>query len=312
MSLPEEEQKLTVTLTIGLPGSGKTTWAKNEEEYGIVNYGRLGSRRYVENICKDDLRKEFPKANEKEIIKTRNERTRDCLNNNISVIWSDTNLNPIHKKTAEAIAKEYDAEVVIKDFTDVPIETCIKRDLMRLESVGKDVIMEMYYKWLCPKEVNIIPDLMERCYIVDIDGTVATTTTRSHYDYTPEAILTDAPRCNVIQLLKYITEPEKDNEDAYSSVGYSGCKLIFVSGRKDSCKDATIQWLNNNGLYPDELHMRATGDDRNDAIVKKEIYDNHIKGKYNVLGVFDDRPRVIRMWEKEGLTVFNVGKGYEF
>lgn len=296
-------------LTKGLPGSGKSHWAK---EY-VATHKAI-------NICKDDLRKMAPGMKEKDICTTRNTITRKYFEENISandrttgdVIWSDTNLNPIHINSAMELVldlKTYDdsIELEVKDFTDVPIQTCIKQDLMRLDSVGKDVIMEMYYRWLCPKEVDATK-LNEydypRALIVDIDGTIALTTTRSHYDYTPEAILTDAPRNNVIKVINGFME----SQDEYGVP----TKLIIVSGRKDSCKDATIQWLNNHAIYPHEVHMRKSDDTRNDAIVKKEIYDEHIKGKYNVLGVFDDRPRVIRMWEKEGLTVFNVGKGYEF
>lgn len=55
--------------------------------------------------------------------------------------------------------------------------------------------------------------------------------------------------------------------------------------------------------------MRSDGDDRRDDIVKKELYDNHIKGKYNVKYVFDDRSRVIDMWRKEGLRCLQVQAG---
>lgn len=298
-----------LVLTKGLPGAGKSHFAR---EYI--------SKNKAINICKDDLRKMMPKANEGLILKLRDSITFNMflVYKDIDVVWSDTNLNPIHENRAKEIVFEFNMssaanaqklpyELEIKDFTDVPIETCIKQDLMRLDSVGKDVIMEMYYKWLCPKEndaTKLNPYDYPRAVIVDIDGTIATTTTRSHYDYTPEAILTDAPRNNVIEIIKGFMMSQ-------SEYGVP-TKLIIVSGRKDSCKEATTQWLHNNDVYPDELYMRAEGDDRNDAIVKKEIYDEHIKGKYNVLGVFDDRPRVIRQWRQLGLTVFDCGMGYEF
>lgn len=59
----------------------------------------------------------------------------------------------------------------------------------------------------------------------------------------------------------------------------------------------------------ESFKKRKKGDFRSDEIIKKEIYDNHIKDNYNVLGVFDDRLKVIRMWEKEGLFVFNCNQG---
>ena len=55
--------------------------------------------------------------------------------------------------------------------------------------------------------------------------------------------------------------------------------------------------------------MRKSGDNRADDILKKEeIYHEHIEGKFNILTVFDDRPRVIRMWKKLGLMVCDVSR----
>jgi predicted kinase len=41
-------------------------------------------------------------------------------------------------------------EIEVKDFTDVPVETCIERDSLRKEDeqVGEEVIMRMYNKYL--------------------------------------------------------------------------------------------------------------------------------------------------------------------
>jgi hypothetical protein len=57
------------------------------------------------------------------------------------------------------------------------------------------------------------------------------------------------------------------------------------------------------------LVMREQGDSRKDTIVKKEMFDKYIKGKYNVLYVVDDRPCVCRMWSL-GLKVMQVGNPY--
>ena len=49
--------------------------------------------------------------------------------------------------------------------------------------------------------------------------------------------------------------------------------------------------------------------------MKRELYEEHIKERYNVVAIFDDRPQVIReCWQAVGLgdRVFNVGDGREF
>ena len=55
--------------------------------------------------------------------------------------------------------------------------------------------------------------------------------------------------------------------------------------------------------------MREKGDHRGDEIVKKEIYDNQIKPIYDVMCVFDDRDKVVKMWRDEGLLCCQVYYG---
>ena len=59
----------------------------------------------------------------------------------------------------------------------------------------------------------------------------------------------------------------------------------------------------------DALFMRAEGDSRRDSIVKQEIFDTDVRDRWRVVGVFDDRQQVVRMWRGLGLTVFQVAEG---
>lgn len=89
-------------------------------------------------------------------------------------------------------------------------------------------------------------------------------------------------------------------------------KIIFVSGRTDSCKEKTLAWLKyyaDQDLGDIQLYMRKTGDQRKDSIIKKEIYDEHIFPYYNVIGVFDDRMQVCRMLYENNIFCFNVNQG---
>jgi hypothetical protein len=53
--------------------------------------------------------------------------------------------------------------------------------------------------------------------------------------------------------------------------------------------------------------MRKADDFRGDDIVKREILDEMTRawGRKPDM-VFDDRPRVVRMWREAGIFVFNV------
>lgn len=156
----------TLTITKGLPASGKSTWAREQQE----------KDKSIAVITKDDIRLLVPnkKKSEKLVLEIRDNLTIDYLNRGCSVIWADTNLNPIHENKAREIASQHNAKFIIKDFTDVSLEDCIKRDNARPHGVGEKVITDMYNQYLKPKVVPIEqnPDL-DKAIIVDIDGTLA-------------------------------------------------------------------------------------------------------------------------------------------
>lgn len=72
----------------------------------------------------------------------------------------------------------------------------------------------------------------------------------------------------------------------------------------------TEAWLNHNGITRyKNLYMRKNGDKRKDYVVKKELYETHIKETYEVLFVLEDRDQVVKMWRDLGLTCLQVAYG---
>lgn len=55
--------------------------------------------------------------------------------------------------------------------------------------------------------------------------------------------------------------------------------------------------------------MRPAGDYRPDQIVKRELYEAHIAGQYDVLFCVDDRNSVVAMWRELGLTCLQCAEG---
>lgn len=143
------------------------------------------------------------------------------------------------------------------------------------------------------------PDLPS-AYIFDVDGTLADSKgIRSPYDYSK--VYRDRPIMAVSNVAAAI--------DALNVQSPSMPQVIFVSGRKAECRKDTTQWLREvTGCEP-LLFMRADGDDRHDAQVKYDILRNDILPRFHVLGVFDDRARVVQMWQSAGIRTMDCGQG---
>lgn len=95
------------------------------------------------------------------------------------------------------------------------------------------------------------------------------------------------------------------------SFAYCSRQVVFCTGRNESCRAVTEEWLNNKLPWLPagwQLMMRADGDFRPDADVKREMLE--VIGKERVIYVIDDRKCVVKMWRQEGLFVLDVA-GYE-
>ena len=132
--------------------------------------------------------------------------------------------------------------------------------------------------------------------IVDLDGTLADSHRRPPFSATFEEIVAD-------DVFSHVAEAVHMNH-------YFGRKILFVSarGNHEGEREATETWLAIKfGIEPGHpdfrLFTRAVGDNRDDVIVKLEIFDRHIRYKYDVKLVLDDRPKVCRLWSELGLPV---------
>lgn len=285
---------MKLIMTKGLPASGKSTWAK---QYLDDNPG-------TKRVNKDDLRAmldngKWSKRNEQTVLSIRDEIIGACLFNGDSIIVDDTNLAPKHENDLRAIANAYKAEFIIQDFTHVPLEECLKRDKGRQNPVGEAVILRMYNDFLKkPVEPAPISNSLPWCVICDLDGTAFKMNGRGPFEW--DKVDTDLPRTHVIDAVLGLAAADNS-------------RVIFVSGRDSVCRDKTILSINRHiGLMPGsscDLLMRPAGDNRKDSIIKRELYENHILGKYNVRAVFDDRAQVTRTWKELGLgdRTFRVG-----
>lgn len=278
--------KNIVYMTLGLPASGKSSWAHETYKTNPSMY---------KMVSKDELRLmldngNWNNTNEKFVEKIRDSIILNALGEGKDVIVHDCNFGKHVEHVKTLVAGKADVKIV--DFTNVPLDECIDRDRKRgVKSVGEKVIRRMYNQFLRKEPVK--PEFIDgapNMVICDLDGTIALMGDRNPYD---------ASTCEQDE----INQPV---DDILSSIRYAP---IFVSGRSDKYRQQTINWLVKHGYGGYKLFMRKEGDNRDDRIVKQEIYDAEIKGKFNVMFVLDDRSKVVSMWRDNGLTCLQVAEG---
>ncbi|GAB3152599.1 hypothetical protein GCM10027290_43610 [Micromonospora sonneratiae] len=291
-------------LTRGLPASGKTTFARKLQP-SVVRVNRDDLRRMLHG------ERLFTQWAEGQVTTAQRVQVEALLRARVDVCVDDTNLRSKTVREWAELAARLGATFELHDFTDVPLDECIRRDAVRpaQDQVGEEAIRRLHERYLAgrklplpvpnvepggPATVYTPPSGAPEIVLVDIDGTVALMSGRSPYDMS--RVGEDRPNHAVIAAVR-----------AMHAAGY---EVVFCSGRDDSCRTVTEGWLAEHvGVPYLALHMRALGDTRKDSVVKKEIFEREIRDHYRVVGVFDDRMQVVRMWRDLGLTVFQVADG---
>ncbi len=287
--------KQTLEYLIGLPASGKSTYAKQIVEDSAGKTKRLN---------KDDLRIElhdgvYSKRNEKEVVSTERKRAAEYLKDGFNVIIDNTGFNEVHLKFYKDLASKSEVEFIVNDsFLETPLQVCIERDKQREASVGEQVVREMFHRYIkTPRTALKFDPGLPPVVICDLDGTLAHMNgKRGPFDWKKVGLDDIDPA--VAHII-----------DAINCVKYA--KVFLFSGRDSVCRPDTEEWLERNAIEYDLLAMRPKDDVRKDTIIKSEMIDGYIRGKYNILFWMDDRPVVSRMLRDEfGITVLQAGDPY--
>lgn len=302
-----DRKTLEVIATIGIPASGKSTWSINKAKYD-QNYVRVN---------RDDFRfmmKDAPMCDPKIegiISKLVFASVDACLSRNLSVIVDQTHLKAEYIETLAEHVK-YRANFRVQLF-DISLQKAIERDAAREKKVGEQVIRKMWrdYRSLVDGNARIFEDRqiqkeryidpfskylpeLEEVILCDLDGTLAHMNgKRGPFEWL---------RTDVDDLDEIVAKSIKDHMAL-------GQKIIFMSGRDEEGRVPTENWLEFYGFKYHALYMRKKGDFRKDNIIKEELYNEHIKGKFNVRHVYDDRQQVVDMWRALGIKVYQVAKG---
>lgn len=148
---------------------------------------------------------------------------------------------------------------------------------------------------------------MRQYIIVDIDGTLSDASKRAKtylegdkpdWDGFYAACGEDEPIMPVIHIIEAL------------AVSYA---IVFCTGRRESCKEATCEWLNRHApaLAHWPILFRKDGDDRHDVIVKPEMLEAYVHGHHNAkpLVIFEDRNSMAEKWRELGYICFQPAAG---
>ncbi len=296
-----------IILTVGCPGSGKSTWTR---EFIAKNPGYFNVNRddYRQSIMGHEERDEYKYTKKKEGIVTcmQFDAAKGILYGGDSVkgvIISDTNLNPERRLAWETFAKEYNWKIEYKVF-DVPWTELVKRNNKRgTKAVPIDVLRSMYSHMRAYLGLPVYTGTpgKPKAVIFDVDGTLAKMVDRSPYDL--EKCDTDIINPMVVELSKM-----------YDKQGY---QIIVVSGRECGTEEdpmkyyrMTRKWVEDFAHVPLVMQcQRVQGDDRKDDVVKEEIFWEKIAPHFDVKLAVDDRQNVVEMWRRIGVECWQVAFG---
>lgn len=313
-----------LTILRGLPGSGKSTHAKAlERELDAVVLSRDSMRDMLHPSGHGGV---LTSTKEHLISDTLRSMAVRLLGEGREVVIDATNLRDKYVREWARVAHGRGHRFDIGDFRGTALQVCLERNAQRERPVPEEVIRDMHQRFVKGRDlhadnqrivnevlagIDAKPELepapeydpkLPDAYIFDLDGTLAI----KH----PSRDIYDASKAH----LDYVNTPVADVlfELTDCPSGAGGAVRIYCTGRHEQDRAATEQWLETHFAFDpiegDLLLMRQSRG-RADWKEKLDLYNEHIRGQYNVLGIWDDRNQVVEMWRSLGLQCYQVAPG---
>ena len=154
----------------------------------------------------------------------------------------------------------------------------------------------------------------------DIDGTLANAAHRIHFINDPDKVKDWENFLSDEQVAQ--DTPIEQTWDVMDALLSSGHRVLFITGRKESQRTLTHEWLTNTRCpvrgsaamqlllsRKVPLFMRAEGDRRASHVVKRELLHQARAEGFDPTLVFEDRKDDTAMWRDEGLMCCQVAEG---
>jgi predicted kinase len=141
---------------IGIPGSGKSTYAKNISNATVISSDEIRHELTGDysNLTKD-----------KQVFPLLEKRILDLLEAGKDAVYDATNINLTKRR--KITAKYSDLAKIVYVFMDTPLKVALERNKKRERKVPEDVIKNMY-KYL--KKPNIVYDNYDKLIIIKPNG----------------------------------------------------------------------------------------------------------------------------------------------
>lgn len=133
-----------------------------------------------------------------------------------------------------------------------------------------------------------------QCFCFDIDGVLANHEHRKHFvsgpikDWTAysAAAKRDEPITAMVAVVRSLAAQHK---------------IVYVTGRSESCREPTLAWLSQNELPAGELYMRAADETEGSDVSKARTIARVLSDGWKPLAAFDDRADVLAVWQDAGV-----------
>lgn len=148
---------------------------------------------------------------------------------------------------------------------------------------------------------------VNKLWIFDIDGTLSDNEHRMHH------IMEGNRDWDTFFSLQYKDEPFDAVMEIFDTLSAAGHKCVIITARCERFRDVTLEWLNKHHkgtVKSEDVYMRPLNDRTDDDKIKidilnKILYDNV---QYRVMGIFEDRHRIIDAYRDAGYYVFECNQ----
>lgn len=331
------EAKLTITH--GLPGSGKSTWAIQEVAKNPSSTIRVNNDNIRTELSGEDYHNSTPlKEVETEVANIQEKLIREGLEAGKHVIVDNVNLNRYIIAKMNKLAKEYNVPLMQKHF-NVSIEEAKRRNKARAENGGRFVPEEVIDRFAKKSYINgelvdfkiasngfisvvprkttggeiikafnkelekLNPMLGNNVVVVDVDGTLANNA--HHADYA----FRDIKKKDYSFFFKSIENApvnEFVKDLANSMRDNEKLSIIVLTGRSDENAEELISFIKRSEVKVSRLIAKRQFDFRPDYDFKNEILDELEQEGIVIVHSIDDRPQSIQVYESRGIIVSKV------